>query len=235
MSNNENSGLNDDYLIKHIKIIGELYEGEKFLDEKIISNKIKQKKDNFVLFDKEWLEKWKNFVGYEILKEKCIGCKKDEDIKKIINEVKELFIKNNTKKNLEELGNMDSSKIKKENKKGILEINEKSNFIPILLNNCTYFMKYINKPITINSEISNGIIYIHDPVVDNFKEQKLILLYKENEQSSDFQGQIITLEPNAKMKNVIKDLSRKNIDEIINQKDLKIEKFKPDNALENQK
>ena len=43
-------------------------------------------------------------------------------------------------------------------------------------------MKYINKPITINSEISNGIIYIHDPVVDNFKEQKLILLYKENEQ-----------------------------------------------------
>ena len=124
MSDNQNSELKDDFIIKHIKMIGELYEGEKFLNEKILGNKIQQKKENFVLFDKEWLEKWKTIVDYEILKEKCIKCKKDEDIKKMINEVRELFIKNNTKQNLEELGKMDGSKLKKDSKKSI-EINEK--------------------------------------------------------------------------------------------------------------
>ena len=84
MSNNQDSELNYEFIKKHIQMIGELYEGEKLLNEKILGNKIKQKKENFVLFDKEWLEKWKNIVGYEILKEKCIKCKNDEDIKKII-------------------------------------------------------------------------------------------------------------------------------------------------------
>ena len=53
---------------------------------------------------------------------------------------------------------MDGSKLKKDSKKSI-EINEKSNFIPILSNNCAYFMKQINGPISINSEIF--IIYLN--------------------------------------------------------------------------
>ena len=235
MSDNQNSELNEDFIKKHIQMIRELYEGEKFLSEKILDNKVKKNNENFILFDKEWLEKWKIFVGYEILKDKCIKSKKDEDIKNMINEVRELFIKNNTKKNLEELGQMDGSKLKKETKKSIIEINENSNFLPILSNYCFYFRKHINGPLEIKAEISNGIIFIHNSIQVKDKEQKLILFYKENEQNSDFQGRIITLEPTAKLKDVIKDLSKKSINEIIEQKLLNNKIFKPNNILDNKK
>ena len=36
MSDNQNYELKDDFIIKHIKMIGELYEGEKFLNEKYV-------------------------------------------------------------------------------------------------------------------------------------------------------------------------------------------------------
>ena len=38
--NNQNSELKDDFIIKHIKMISELYDAETFLHEKIINNKI---------------------------------------------------------------------------------------------------------------------------------------------------------------------------------------------------
>ena len=87
------------------------------------------------------------------------------------------------------------------------------------------FIKHINGVVSINSEISNGIIYIHEPVTNKNKEQKLILLYKDNEENLDFQGGIITLDPKDKIKDVIKNLSKKNINEIIQQKGLKIKMF----------
>ena len=205
----------DYFLIKHIKMIGELFDGEKFLNEKILNNKIKLKKETFVLFDKDWLDKWKDFVGYELIKEKCIKVKRDEDIKNLLNEVRKFFIKLKTKQNLETLGNMDGSKLKNNSKKGALCINEESDFIPILANNCAYFMKYINGPITTSSEISNGVIYIHEPIQIKKREQKLIIFYKEDEEDKYLKKAIITLEPVIKMKDIIKDLTQKEIDEIL--------------------
>ena len=223
-NNNIDSELNDDFIYKIIKMISELYDAENFLNYIIKNNKFK-KTESFVIFDKAWLEKWKIIVGYEELKEKCFKCKSDEEKKKLIGEVRELFIKLNTKEKLDELGMMNSDNLNKIiGKKKFL--NEQSNFLPVLAHQCAYFMKSINSPITINSEISNGIIYIQNPFPEKNKEQKLILLNK-NENSNDFIRHVITLEPNVKVKDVVKELKKKNINEIMNQKEFKLELIKP--------
>ncbi len=160
MSNNfKNLELDDEFIKKHINMIKELYEGEIFLENEVLNSKNKRK-ENFVLFDKVWLEKWKNIVGYEILKEKCIKCQNEEDINRLITEVRNLFVEMNTKQKLDELGKMDSSKLKRISRKKSY-INEESNFVPKLAFNSMYFAKSINGLITINSEISKRIIYIY--------------------------------------------------------------------------
>ena len=177
MSNNQNLPPNDNFIIKQINMIKELYEGEKFLNNKI-SNKNSFANVSVVLFDKEWLENWKRIVCYEILKEKCIKCNDDKQINNIIGEVRDLFIKYNTEQNFNALDKMKTSKLKKPaKKKNIVKIDEKSKFIPILSSYCSYFMSYMESPITIKSKISNGIIYIHDPIPAKNEEKKLILLY----------------------------------------------------------
>ena len=56
----------------------------------------------------------KKIVGYEELKNKCKNAEKEELIK---DEVRELFIKLNTKQKLEELGKINFTKEKKNKKK----------------------------------------------------------------------------------------------------------------------
>ena len=231
--NNKDFSLSDEFIKKHINMIKELYEGEIFLDNEVLNSKNKTK-SNFVLFDKEWLEKWKTIVGYETLKEKCIKCKTEADVNSLINEVRNLFIQLNTKEKLDKLGKMESSKLKKiSSKKSYL--NEESNFVPKLAFNSMFFTKSINGMITINSEISKGIIYIYEPFPEKNKEQKLILLYKGNEQNKDFKKSIITLPKDVNIKNVIKDLSKKNIEEILNQKEYNIKNINPISNKEGEK
>ena len=231
--NNKDFSLSDEFIKKHINMIKELYEGEIFLDSEVLNSKNKTK-SNFVLFDKDWLEKWKTIVGYETLKEKCIKCKTEADVNGLVNEVRNLFIQLNTKEKLDKLGKMESSKLKKiSSKKSYL--NEESNFVPKLAFNSMFFTKSINGMITINSEISKGIIYIYEPFPEKNKEQKLILLYKGNEQNKDFKKSIITLPQDANIKNVIKDLSKKNIEEILNQKEYNIKNINPISNKEGEK
>ena len=231
--NNKDFSLSDEFIKKHINMIKELYEGEIFLDNEVLNSKNKTK-SNFVLFDKDWLEKWKTIVGYETLKEKCIKCKTEADVNSLINEVRNLFIQLNTQQKLDELGKMESSKLKKiSSKKSYL--NEESNFVPKLAFNSMFFTKSINGMITINSEISKGVIYIYEPFPEKNKEQKLILLYKGNEQNKDFKKSIITLPKDANIKNVIKDLSKKNIEEILNQKEYNIKNINPISNKEGEK
>ena len=231
--NNKDFSLSDEFIKKHINMIKELYEGEIFLDNEVLNSKNKTK-SNFVLFDKEWLEKWKTIVGYETLKEKCIKCKTEADVNSLINEVRNLFIQLNTKEKLDKLGKMESSKLKKiSSKKSYL--NEESNFVPKLAFNSMFFTKSINGMITINSEISKGIIYIYEPFPEKNKEQKLILLYKGNEQNKDFKKSIITLPKDVNIKNVIKDLTKKNIEEILNQKEYNIKNINPISNKEGEK
>ena len=232
--NNQNSELKDDFIIKHIKMISELYDAETFLHEKIINNKITNANRMFSLFDKDWLEKWKKIVGYEELKNKCKNAEKEELIK---DEVRELFIKLNTKQKLEELGKMNCSKLKRKpiTKKSDkpMYLDEKSNFIPILDDKCSYFISSIDGKITVKAEISNGIIYIQDPLPEKGVDKKLILLYKENEQSKEFLRPIITLNPKEKIDKVIKELKTKKIEDIISNTDFKIEILKPSDIQKN--
>ena len=153
------SEINDDFVVENIKKIKELYEGKIILD-KILANKY-PKIDNFALFDKEWLTKWKIIVDYENLKDKCKNCEINGKMsQELIDEVRSLFIKNNTKKKLDYLGEMDCTKLQKKIRNKVL-INVESNFVPILSHQCAYFSKYIIKQITVNAQISNGVIYIH--------------------------------------------------------------------------
>ena len=232
--NNQNSELKDDFIIKHIKMISELYDAETFLHEKIINNKITNANRMFSLFDKDWLEKWKKIVGYEELKNKCKNAEKEELIK---DEVRELFIKLNTKQKLEELGKMNCSKLKRKpiTKKSDkpMYLDEKSNFIPIVDDKCSYFISSIDGKITVKAEISNGIIYIQDPLPEKGVDKKLILLYKENEQSKEFLRPIITLNPKEKIDKVIKELKTKKIEDIISNKDFKMEILKPSDIQKN--
>ena len=223
-NNNQDSEIKDDFIIKHIKMIKELYEAETFLDEKILSTGI-NKKENFVLFDKDWLTKWKNIVGFEKLKDKCKSCNTDAEIKNLINEVRNIFIELDIPQKLKELGDMDTSKLIKDKKKST--INEESNFVPILSHKCAYFSNSIKGKFTINSEISKGVIFIHDLFPDKNKEQKLILLYKEAGKNQDFIRPVITLDPKAKIQNVVKELKNKPINEILNKKEFNIKIVKP--------
>ena len=223
-NNNQDSEIKDDFIIKHIKMIKELYEAETFLDEKILSAGI-NKKENFVLFDKDWLTKWKNIVGFEKLKDKCKSCNTDAEKINLINEVRNIFIELDTPQKLKELGDMDTSKLIKDKKKST--INEESNFVPILSHKCAYFSNSIKGKFTINSEISKGVIFIHDLFPDKNKEQKLILLYKEAGKNQDFIRPVITLDPKAKIQNVVKELKNKPINEILNKKEFNIKIVKP--------
>ena len=60
----KSSELRHDFVEKQIKMISEIYEEEIFLN-KIISNNNIILKQNFVLFEKEWLDSWKKIVNYE--------------------------------------------------------------------------------------------------------------------------------------------------------------------------
>ena len=218
------SEINDIFVIENIKKIKELYEGEIILD-KILANNI-PKNDSFALFDKEWLTKWKIIVDYENLKVKCRNCEINGKIsQELIDEVLSLFIKNNTNKKLDDLGEMDCSILQKKIGNKVL-INEDSHFIPILSYHCSYFSKYIKKQITIKAQISNGVIYIHDFFPPKNKEQKLILLYKDLEDNQEFIKPIITLKPNVKIQEVVKKLKTKKIDEILIQHEYIIETVK---------
>ena len=108
----EISKSDDDFIKKHIIMINNFYEEEILLN--IINHLSYEivKKLYFIIFDKEWLEKWKKIVGYEIIKDKCKNSQNREELKKEINK---FFTKLKTKQRLEELGKMDCFKYKRNN------------------------------------------------------------------------------------------------------------------------
>ena len=154
--------LSDDFVILQIKRIKELYDGELLL-ENILNSKTEKEK-YIVLFDKEWLDSWKNIIGYDILKEKCKNYSKNFNNKKLLDEVRIIFKKLKTKEKLEELGIMDCSHlINYSNNKKL--INEKSNFIPIVNDECVYFNNIIKNNLTVipnTFDTMSKITYFYD-------------------------------------------------------------------------
>ena len=203
--------LKDDFIIKQIKMISELYEAEIFLNEKILNTKNIQTK-NFVLLDEDWLDEWKIIVDYEQIKDRC---KNAENINEIKDEISKLFITLKTKQRLEELGKMDCSKFKKidnfENSSNF-HLDELGNYAPVLDFQCNYFSSYIQGRMTVKADILDGKIYIHDSISKKDKEKKLILLCHEDYY---FKRYAIILEKNTKIQNVIKELKDINIEELL--------------------
>ena len=219
----KNKGFNDEFWTKRIiKMISELYNAEINLNN-LLKNKNK-KRENFILFYKKWLEKWKEIVAYDELKDKC---KNLENIEEIKNEINELFIQLNTKKRLEELGPMSSIKLikKKSNIFDKTHLNEIGNFIPIINTVDLYFTNYIKEKIGVNGVIFNGRMYIYDPTPEKSKEKKLIILFKENEENNEFRKYIIYLEQNANINNAINELNSIKNKELLNENFLGDGKF----------
>ena len=219
----DNSKGKDDFVLKLIKMITELNEAETYLNNCIYNNII-NKKQNFVIFNKKWLEQWKIIVAYEEIKNKCKNINNLGAIKK---EIYELFIKLNTKQRLNELGKMDCTELLRRNKykkSSVEHLNEKSDFIPIIDIHCTYFLSYIKNKFTVRGEISNGVIYIYDTFPEKNINEKLTLLYKEeNNNNNEFKRAIITLEKNIKKNEIINNLKKKNINEILSEKKYNIQ------------
>ena len=94
LKSKEISKFDGDFIKKHIIMINNLYNGEIILNMIITLSYRVMKKVNFIIFDKEWLEKWKKIIAYEITKEKC---KNPKDIEELGNEINNLFTKLNTK------------------------------------------------------------------------------------------------------------------------------------------
>ena len=172
----------------------------------------------FIIFDKEWLEKWKKIVGYEIIKDKCKNYQNREELKKEINK---LFTKLKTKQRLEELGKMDCSKYKRNNLfdiSNLSQLNDLYNFVPIINNLSFFFINYIKEEITASADISYGKIYIQEPFPekDKNKDKKILVLFKEDEKDNEYKRYIITLERDANIKKLIKALNNITIEEFMN-------------------
>ena len=209
MSINKNNSRDDEYLIsKYIKMISELYDAEVFINNILINNK-NTKNLSFSLFDKDWLEQWKSIVKYDTIKKDCKEFRKTKENKKELYD----YIKNlNIEQKLKTLGKMDCS-----------NLNENSNFIPIIDVYSINFSNYINKIYTVKGEISNGLIFIYEPIFYKKSKNNLILLYKDKNESNEFNKVIITLSKDVLIKNMIKELKGKNIEEIIDAENNKIE------------
>jgi len=71
------------FLDHQINIISEFFEGEEEFDKKL-REKISFANYQINILNKEWIQKWKEIVGYEQIKEKCKKCnisKQNEKLK----------------------------------------------------------------------------------------------------------------------------------------------------------
>ena len=105
----------------------------------MLNNKQKKNNKQFIVVDNVWIEKWKEIVKYELIKNKCQKYIKKENplLKKEISD--NLKQNNSLEKFNELLIQKDSSKIKKGNKFGGFK--EESNFLPIEKQQLNYFNK----------------------------------------------------------------------------------------------
>ena len=132
MSNNDKPF---DYFVKdQINAINDYYDWEIFR-ENYINKKISKKNQQFTLIEKKWLDKWKECLSYEKIKDKCKAYhKKASD--SLFKEIKDHFLILNSQQKLKDLGNMNTSnlKIKNDNYKNKNEykFKEESDLYPFI-------------------------------------------------------------------------------------------------------
>ena len=179
--------------------------------------------------NKEWIEKWKEIVGYEKIKEKCKKINFDRQNENLKNELYDFFITNNTRKKFEELGKMNFPNIKKgssiENANNIL-FNEKINFIPINSLYCSYLKKYI-EDIRVIGSFNKGKCFLYNNInnykKDKIKEKKVLILKKKIMNNNDeFKALMITLGEKEEIKQFINSVKNKAFEDLMNDKNLKV-------------
>ena len=221
MTKNNISKTKNNFILKQIRMISELFEAEEFFNTMNILSRKTIQNQYFILFNKEWLENWKIIVDYEKIKDKYIKTQKINDLK---NEIYNVFINLNIKEKLEELDKMDCSNYKKDNLFEIFNLahlRELYNLIPITNALGFNFSNYIKDKVIVNGNMLNGKIYINEPLSKENKDtqqinKKIMLLIKENEKNYEYKKYIITLEKDANINIIIKMLKNINIEEFIN-------------------
>ena len=208
----------DKFIEKQINRINEYALWEEDLNN-ILSKKIKKKGQQFVIVDKEWIEKWKEYVGFEEIKDKCKECVKKKDIS-LKKEIGEFLSKINAKQKLEDLGQLKCSKIikKSDNKKiNFIFFDEKSNFLPILDFSFTNFNE--EKKIYAKGDFINGKCFLSN--TSHPKNEKKIVVLEKNEKTNEINEVIITLQEKDDIKKVEEELSKKTIEEMLKDEKLK--------------
>ena len=176
----------------------------------LLSNKVTKKNRQFNIVDKEWIEKWKKYVGFEEIKDKCkkYSEKENQTLRK---KISEFLLKINAEQNLEKLGYLDCSKIKRKNKK-LIFFDEESNFLPIESFNFNYFKP--KETLQVNGDYIKGKLFLNNI---NFpkNENKKIVIIEKNSQTNEINKAIITLEPKEDIKKIKEELSEKTIEEML--------------------
>ena len=216
-----------------IKLISDFFEGEDEFDKNLKEKHNHTSQLN--ILNKEWIEKWKEIVGYEQIKEKCKKYNDSKNNNKLKNELYDFFIKNNTKKKLEELGKMDFQNFKNdanvENGNNIL-FNETVNFIPIPSYHCAYLKKYI-EDIKVSGTFIKGKCFLYNDEINDknkikkekIKDKKVLILEKkEGNNKNEFNAVMITLDEKEDIKKFINNVKEKKFEDLLNNKNLKVEK-----------
>ena len=204
-----------------INLISDLFEGEEMLDKNLAENLSKTCQIN--ILNKEWIEKWKKFVGYEQIKEKCKKINNSTHQGNSKDELYKFFIDNKTKNNLDDLGKMDFSIKEGTNieKGNSILFKEHINFIPMIGLYCSY-LKKDNQSITVSGSFNKGKIFLYNENNDKkIKEKKMLVLEKrKGNNNSDFDALMITLGQKESFKECINNIKDKTFEELINDKNL---------------
>jgi len=223
------------FLNHQIYVIGDFFEGEEEFDKKLREKYYTPYTFQINILNKEWVKKWKGIVGYEQIKEKCRRCNNSRQNEKLKDELYEFFIKNDTKKKLEELGKMSFPNIKTnsniENANNIL-FNEAVNFIPMLSYHCSYLPKYIEDIILVAGTFVKGKCFLYNEIKnknkikeDKIKEKKVLILEKKAGNNNDeFNVIMITLDEKEDIKKFINNVKNKTFEDLMKDKILKVEK-----------
>ena len=222
MSNDKNKEFND-FVDNQIKKINEYFQWEELLNDNLLK-KVNKSNQQFVILDKEWIEKWKDIIGYEKIKKKCKTlCSSKKEDERLKNEIKDFFLNSNAKQKIDELGKMDTSKIikKSKNKKlaNLKEFDEESDFVPVDYYGFNYF-KDIDK-INATGDFIKGKLFLRNNVLLKEDKNKIVIIEK-NRDNNQFNEIIYILEPNEEFKTIKNKLKEKAIEEMKNDRELKI-------------
>ena len=209
----------DEFVNSQIKRINEFSKWEEYFNE-VLTKKTTRKNKQFSVVDKEWIEKWKQAVGFDKIKDKCrVYSEKPKDsLKKDI----ALFFKNeDSERKLEELGQLQSSKIKKEiNNKSkninVIGFEETSNFMAIESLFFTYFNE--KEKIYANGDFLNGKCFINNTFFQKNEKKKIVIFENQN---NILKEAILTLESNEDLKKVKENLKNKTLEEMLVDNELK--------------